>query len=254
MSPAGPDSFTPPGTPSDASAEIRATGTSDVGIVFTSMTARHADGADADYLRWHALDHCPEQFRLPGIRSSLRAVSTPQCRAVRAANDPSLDATDHVMTYFFTGIADLKGFGELGGALSRAGRMTCTLPPVQRAAALVLDRMAAPRIRVGADVLPWWPARGLYLLIEEEGAPALDGVTEVPGVAGLWRTATTVAPFADTAPGQQISYLFLDDDPVQVGERLRPSLTRRWESSRARPLLAAPFHTVVPHEWGRYLP
>ena len=34
-------------------------------------------GRDAEYLRWHTLDHRPEQHRLAGVRASLRLVSTP---------------------------------------------------------------------------------------------------------------------------------------------------------------------------------
>jgi hypothetical protein len=53
----------------------------------------------------------------------------------------------------------------------------------------------------------------------------------------------------------QITFLFLDDDPVAVAERIREPLLRRWEStSDLVPLLAAPFHLVIPFEWERYLP
>ena len=53
-----------PGTPSDDVADVLATGGGEVTTVFVSMSTRHPDGADADYLRWHTLDHRPEQHRL----------------------------------------------------------------------------------------------------------------------------------------------------------------------------------------------
>lgn len=245
--------FSPPGTPSDEAPDILATGRGDVTILFTSMSARHPDGGDAEYLRWHTLDHRPEQFRLPGIRSSLRIVSTPECRAVRAASDPSLDATDHVMIYFFTDTAPLEAFNDLAVALRQTGRMSYALPSVQLAVYDVQARVAAPRIRLGADVLPWWPAKGVYLLIEI-GAASLEGLTDVPGVAGIWQAAAAPTPYSSAEPDQRITYLFLDGDPVETGERLRPILRQRWERSGVRPLLAAPFYTLVPHEWDRYLP
>jgi hypothetical protein len=245
--------FSPPGAPSDEAAAILETGRSDINVIFTSMSARDPDGKDAEYLRWHTLDHRPEQFRLAGIRSSIRAVSTPECRAARAVSDPSLDATDHLMTYFFTDMGALQGFTDLAVALSQAGRMSYLLPSVQRAVYLTQERIAAARIKLGADVLPWWPAPGLYLLIEVGAAPS-DGLTDIPGVAGLWSAAAADTPVSDAGAEQQITYLFLDDDPVRVGERLRPILRRRWETSGVRPLMAAPFHTLVPHEWERYLP
>jgi hypothetical protein len=63
------------------------------------------------------------------------------------------------------------------------------------------------------------------------------------------------APYAtaDTT-GLQITYCFLDDDPAAVGERLRPVLASRWNREDVSPLLAAPFHTLVDYDWGRYLP
>ena len=66
-----------PGTPSDQITEVLATGRGDVTTLFVSMARRHPDGADAEYLRWHTLDHRPEQHRLAGVRASLRLVSTP---------------------------------------------------------------------------------------------------------------------------------------------------------------------------------
>jgi hypothetical protein len=115
--------------------------------------------------------------------------------------------------------------------------------------------VAAPRVKVGADVLPWWPAQGVYLLVERGEAEAAD-LAEVPGVAGAW-WATTVAstPLFSTAEmGQQITYCFLDDDPVDTAGRLAPSLEQRWSSGAVTPLFAAPFHTLVPHAWDRHVP
>jgi hypothetical protein len=125
------EAFSPPGAPSDEVPAILATGRGDITMLFTSMSARDPDGRDAEYLQWHTLDHRPEQYRLDGIRASLRLVSTPACRAARAASDPELDATDHVMTYFFTGTAPLQPFADLAVALSEAGRMSSPPPAVQ---------------------------------------------------------------------------------------------------------------------------
>jgi len=91
------------GTPSDDVAEVLATGRTDVTTVFLSMSARHPEGRDADYLEWHFLDHRPEQHRLASLRAAMRLVSTPECRAARAASGQRYDALDHVMTYFFAG-------------------------------------------------------------------------------------------------------------------------------------------------------
>jgi hypothetical protein len=243
------------GTPSDEIEDVLATGRGDITTLFVSMATRHPDGTDADYLRWHTLDHRPEQHRLSAVRASLRLVSTPPCRAERPPNDERFDAIDHVMTYFFTDKSGLKGFNELSTALGGANRKLPLLPPVQRGVYTVQSKAAAPRVKIGADVLPWWPARGVYVLLEAE-ASAPTSLVDVEGVAGVWSaTSRSVHSSLASAPaGQTISYCFLDGDPVITAKRLRPALEKRWSEGGIEPLFAGPFHVVVPHEWNRYVP
>src|SRR3984957_20988510 len=106
-----------PGTPSDEVAEVLPAGRGEITTLFVSIARRHPDGTDADYLRWHTLDHRPEQHRLSAVRASLRLVSTPECRAARAINGDRFGPVDHVMTYFFADIAGLYGFNALSSAL-----------------------------------------------------------------------------------------------------------------------------------------
>ena len=241
------------GTPSDAVPQILAEGRGGITTLFVSMAERHPDGADAQYLRWHTLDHRPEQHRLDSVRASLRVVSTPACRAARAASDARFDAIDHVMTYFFAGIGGLEDFNSLSKALSGAGRVPFVLRPVQRGVYDVETRVAAPRVKAGSDVLPRRPASGVYLLLEHGAAPAAQ-LTDVPGVAGLWSGSSVPTDFSTAGNGQQITFCFLDDDPVATAERLRPALEQRWALTGIQPLLAAPFYPIVPYEWDRHLP
>ena len=247
--------MTLPGIPSDEVAAVLATGRGDVSTLFVSMATRHPEGLDAEYLRWHTLDHRPEQHRLSAVRASMRVVSTPACRAARAASPDPFDAVDHVMTYFFTDVKGLKGFNELSTALGDAGRKLKLLPPVQRGVYDVANKVAAARIKAGADVLPWWPSRGVYLLLEQGDAPATD-LLAVDGVAGVWSATSRGVDrtLAGAESGQQITYCFLDDDPVSTAQRLRPVLEKRWSATGIEPLLAAPFRLVVPYEWDRYVP
>lgn len=238
-----------PGTPSDDVDAILATGRGDITTLFVSMATRHPDGADPEYLRWHTLDHRPEQYRLSYVRASLRLVSTPECRAARLVSEERFDAVDHVMTYFFTNSRGLQGFNELAVALRAAGRMLPLLPPVERGVYTVQNKHAAARIKVGADVLPWWPITGAFLLLEEGLATETGTLTDIRGVAGVWSTSTTAQP------SQHLTYCFLDDEPVGTATRLVPLLKSRWrDAPDTKPLLAAPFHIVVPYEWDRYVP
>jgi hypothetical protein len=244
-----------PGTPSDEVAEILAAGHGEITTLFVSMATRHPDGTDAEYLRWHTLDHRPEQHRLAAVRASLRLVSTPACRSARAISEGPLDAVDHVMTYFFTDQAGLRGFNELSKALGDAGRKLPLLPPVERGVYEVQTKAAAPRVKAGSDVLPWMPVRGAFLLVERGPAPVAP-LIEVDGVAGAWSGLSQAvdANLASAQANQTITYCFLDDDPIAVAERLRPALATRWAESDLQPLFAAPFFAVMPYEWDRYVP
>jgi hypothetical protein len=244
-----------PGTPSDDVADVLATGDGDITTLFVSMATRHPEGTDAEYLQWHTLDHRPEQHRLSAVRASLRLVSTPACRAARAVRHDRFDAVDHVMTYFFSDVAGMDGFLTLSTALGDAGRKLPLLPAVERGVYGVQSKVAAARVKAGADVLPWWPVRGVYLLLETHDAPTTE-LLGVKGVAGIWSTvAVDVGPaLASAAAGQQLSYCFLDEDPVETAASLRPVLEKRWRATGIEPLFAAPFHPVVPHEWTRYVP
>ena len=254
------------GRPSDDVPQILATGRSDITTVYLSMAARHPDGRDAEYIEWHGLDHEPDQHRLAALRASMRLVSTPACRRARAASEDRYDAVDHVMTYLFTDDSSFEVFDALNVAMTEAGRnpyhrgqpigvQIPAMPLLERGAYRVTGRVASRRIKVGADVLPWRPARGVYLLIEHGPAAPTD-LAEVPGVAGVW-TATGLPlepPYATTdLGGLQLTYCYLDDDPADTAERIRPLLAQRWDDALT-PLLAAPFHTVVRYDWGRYLP
>lgn len=242
------------GTASDELPQVLATGVTDVDMIFTSMSARDPSGRDAEYLEWHSLDHRPEQYRIAGLRHSLRLVSTPACRAARAFSDARHSAVDHVMTYFFAADAALDQFRALSEALV-GDRRPFRLPSVHANYFKLAGKVAARGALAGADVIPWRPARGVYLLVEQ-GLASPAALVEVAGVAGIWwhQGGKAPAPGFNDASGVQLSYCFLDQDPVQTAERLRRPLGLRWQAGGVVPLLAAPFYTLVPFEWTRYLP
>jgi hypothetical protein len=215
-----------------------------VTTLFVAMAGRDPDGRDAEYLAWHALDHRPEIHRLDTLRGAQRLVSTPACRAARAAGEDHYDGVDHVMTYLFADLGAVAALGDLGRSLAEAGRMSWRLPSVEIGVYDLVGTEAADRIDVGADVLPWRPVTGVYLVVEQGAAPA-GALTEVAGVAGAWW---------GTTQGRQITYCYLDDDPLTTAERLRPVLAQRWDAGQVVPRLAAPFLVPVDFDWGRHLP
>ena len=240
-------------TPSDLVPGVLDVGRTDVTTAFVAMAGRDPDRRDADYLAWHALDHRPEMHRIAALRGTQRLVSTPACRAARAVSDGIYDAVDHVMTYLFAGRGGLEAMGVLAGALGAAGRMPLRLPAVELGAYDLAGTAAAPRVLVGADVIPWRPARGAYVLVEQ-GVAAAGALTEVPGVAGTWWFRGEPASPPDDAAARQITLCYLDDDPVAVATQLRPALEARWADHPVVPRLAAPFLVPVEHDWARHLP
>jgi len=243
------------GTPSDDCPAILATGQTDARLIFLSLSEREAAGRDADYLAWHTMDHRPEQYRIAGLRHSLRVVSTPACRAARAASVGEFDRVDHVIAYLFTGPDSMPPFHALFKALCDNGRFEPKLPPVSFVVGDCTGRIAAPRVVVGADVVPWRPMLGAYLLIEEGRSPA-GNLVDVAGVAGAWwfDGIDCPSPFEGSSRGRQITLLFLDGDPLEVAAELGPRLAERWKEELVKGLLAAPFYAVVPFEWSRHLP
>ena len=243
------------GTPSDSLPDVLATGASDAEFVFLSFSGRDPDGRDAEYIAWHSLDHRPEQYRLTGIRNSIRLVSTPQCRAARAANAAPFDAADHIMTYQLADQSSMPAFTDLGAALDRGGRMTHRLPSVTYLTANRDGMLAAPRAVAGADTMPWRPALGIYVIIEE-GNMSPEALLDAPGVAGIWwwQGFAEASGMGVHSPGKQITYCFLDEDPVACAAGLGDLAKARWAEGAVTGLLAAPFYTVVPFEWGRHVP
>ena len=129
------------------------------------------------------------------------------------------------------------------------------MPPVERGVYEVQSKSAAPRVKIGSDVLPWLPVRGAFLLVER-GSASANPLVEVEGVAGVWSALSRKvdANLASAQGGQSITYCFLDDHPIATAERLRPVLAARWAEPSIEPHFAAPFFAVVPYEWDRYVP
>ena len=241
------------GTPSDQLPEVLATGTATIAYAFLSLSARDPQGRDAEYFEWHWMDHRPEQYRLANLRCSHRLVSTPECRAARAASAGDFDKVDHVMNYMFAD-DDLAEFSALGGALGRGGRMPHMLPSVGFVTGNLAGRAASAHAVAGRDVIPWRPSRGVYLIFEHgQSSPA--ELVDLPGVAGVWWYHGAQEPdFNSDSGGMQVTYCYLDEDPVACAGALGDAMRARWASGEVQGLLAAPFHTVEPFQWDRYLP
>ena len=240
-----------------------------VKVGFFSISHGATDGDDAGYLAWHQLDHMPEQYQLPGLLLGQRWASTAACEKVRAAAVDSWAETAHVVCYLMGNPVDetLDEFMTLGRVLAEKGRMAPALPRQYIGGLRLLEALAAPRTLVSDEVVPYRPHSGIYLIVEEPTGEVtqddylqllhtdvLPTLVSVPGVAGALTFGTTPAiRLPSFTPGSyRITTCYLDDDPATVGERLAPVLERIWEDAPVRPVLAAPFESMMIWDWDRF--
>lgn len=240
-----------------------------VKLGFFSLTGLAASGRDAEYLEWHALDHMPEQYALPGMLNGQRWRSTDGCRRSRAAETSELASVENVVCYLM-GEPDrqtLDQFVDLGRTLADKGRYPEVVPSRMLGAFELLGAHAAPRVLVSDEVIPWRPNLGVYLIIERivdrsaageflrwthrEGVPAL---LATPGVAGVWWFGTTPRLGHDTfTKGDfRVTVCYLDAEPGEVAASLGPIARARWDHSGVEPWLAAAFESVVRWDWQRF--
>jgi hypothetical protein len=221
----------------------------EVGFFSFTEVPHHADRA---YDEWHQLDHLPEQYQLPGIAHGERWAASPDCVAARLVDDELLGRASYVTLYLIGPPVDetIDAFGALGAELRAAGRFHEERTAVMAGGWRVTATATSPRLPITPAVIPWRPAAGVFVLVEEDSpdAPPADALLGVEGVAGAW----TFAPDPDLTRSwwlllpYRITVLWLDADPVAVTDALAPALHDRWSGGPARPVYAGPLRTLTP--------
>ena len=226
---------------------------------FFSFTEITDPAEHRSYNEWHQLDHLPEQFPLAGIVHGQRWVSTPACRAARVAGAADLDRVHYVTCYLMAEPIEetLDEFFALGAELHRLARFHRHRRAHLTGPFRIVGRVAAPRVLVSAEAVPFRAHRGVYVVVEElpsgDGPGAVDhGLHAVAGVAGVWTFASAdLTSSRWTAGARRITVCWLDDDVLEVSARLAP-IVDGWRE-RAAPgsnvSFAGPFETITPWEW-----
>jgi hypothetical protein len=235
----------------------------------------HAEGVDDDtYLRWHLLDHQPEQHVLPGLRQSTRWRTDDACLAARLVADDHLAAVRHAVAYLMGDPVDetLRAFLALAGHLREQDRMPYRAQSLLLGAMELVRAAAAPSAVVSAAAVPFRAHRGVLLVVEApvEGVDVgewerwvdgehLDALLAVDGVAGAYRYRTTDLAGVGPAQGQRygmpvwdpgdrtVTVVFCDDDPVATTGRAEALVRQRWDADVVLPELAAPLRSTVSH-------
>lgn len=235
-----------------------------VKAAFFSLTPPAPPDDDGSYLRWHLLDHMPEQYQLPGIQLALRYIADGEYPDHRIAGNGRLAEVGNFVNYLVGDPVERThwDFMELGPRLAEMGRFPEFRKYLQLRMPALLHWHAAPRIQVSDEVVPFRAHRGVVLLVEEPvgGSPPSDwlqwlhaenhpAILDVDGVAGLWMYGDTST--WDLHPNvrgdlQYATVVYLDgDDPLAVTEALRPIVEARWQSGAVRPLFAGPLRTMI---------
>jgi hypothetical protein len=211
-------------------------------VGFFSFTEVPADAEDA-YDRWHRFDHLPEQYAIDGVAYGQRWVATERCAEARLVDDPELRRARHLTLYLMTEPVGptLDEFARLAVELREAGRWFDRRSAAEFGAWRVDDRRAAPRVLVRAEVVPWRPATGAYVVVQrDDTAPVdLDVLVDIDGVAGSWSFSVdpTIQNPTWRRPSHRITFLWLDGDPVAAAAALAAPLA----ASRADIVHAGPY-------------
>jgi hypothetical protein len=245
-------------------------------VAFFSLTSGAVSGNDAAYLRWHLLDHLPEQYSIPGLRLGTRWRADDRCVALRAAVDDDLAPVRHAVSYLMADPVDetLAEFARLGRRLAEAGRYPEAATPHLLGALRREEAWSSPAALVSSDVVPFRAHRGVYLIVERPSSDDaierwlewhrtehVPAVLDVAGVAGVWAFRShpslgvgpeqgerygTAAPWD---PGRSlITLVYLDADVPATATALDPLVRERWASGDVVARLAGPFLSTVAYE------
>jgi hypothetical protein len=233
-----------------------------VKAAFFSFTPPAPPDGDGSYLRWHLLDHMPEQYQLPGIQLAQRYIADGDYLRSRIAGVGELEHVGNVVNYLVGDPVQQThdDFMELGPRLAECGRFPQRRPSLQLRMPALLSWYASPAALISAEVVAFRPHRGVLLVVEEptgtDTAAWLrwlhtdhhPAVLATPGTAGVWMYGSTdtwiLHPAAQGNP-QYVTVIYLDEDPLAVSKALAPQLKERWKSAAVRPLFAGPLRTMI---------
>jgi hypothetical protein len=207
------------------------------------------------YNEWHMLDHMPEQYTLPGIAWGQRWVSTPACRAARAASGPLLDPVHYLTLYLVVPPVEesLVDFFRLGQELRDLDRFHQHRHAHLAGAHDIVARAAADRVLISAAAVPFRPNRGVHVRVDQHGDEAwlagdhLRALVEVPGVAGAWVFRRRPGRRGDqprVEPPSHVTVAWLDGPPLVAADGIAGL-----PAGADEPVLDGPFERVEPYRW-----
>lgn len=191
-------------------------------------------GHHRSYNAWHLFDHLPEQLPLPGIAWGQRWVLAPQLARAGTAQPP-LDRVHYVTLYLLAEPLEqtLAAFRSLGRRLRAEDRFHLHRRSHLSGAMDVRSMHAAPRALVSAEAVPYRPNTGAHVCLTRDGAPPVERLLSVPGVAGVWTF---------TGMDMSLTWCWIDDDPTDVSDAIRDAAP-----TPPGALFTGTLHTIDPH-------
>jgi hypothetical protein len=230
-----------------------------VRVGFFSFTEVTDPAEHRSYNEWHQLDHMPEQYPIAGVAYGQRWVSTPACRRARAV-DSALLAPVHYMTLYLMGEpvdATLEEFRALGERLHAVGRFHQHRRSRLSGPFVITGVVAAPRVLISADAVPYRPNLGVYVVVRDGVAAAgqdgllAEALVGADGVAGVWTFATS-ARFDHHGwhPGNRtITVCYLDAGPLEAASELNALVSATVDDDSSPVVFAGPLETITPWLW-----
>ncbi len=223
-----------------------------VQIGFVSFTEVTRPDEHRAYNQWHLFDHLPEQLPITGIAWGQRWVLTPALRRHRTAAAP-LDRIHYVTLYLMGEPIEetLVAFMSLGQRLRDLDRFHQHRVSHLSGPVRVRSRLAAGRVLVSGEAIPYRPNTGVYVcLAGAEAAPSADAddaaLLHVPGVAGLWTFTGDPQVSPPALQPLRVTWCWLDGDPLEVAESIDRSSAA--DAHGAEPIFSAALAAVDP--WG----
>jgi hypothetical protein len=219
------------------------------------------------YNAWHQLDHLPQQFTLEGVRFGQRWVRSPECRAAEITGlvggaggageageaDPAatptptptptaLDRCQYMTLYLLQDEAALHRFTTLAQQLRQDGRFFSARTPHLSGPFDLEGQWVATRLKISADVVPFRPAEGIYVVV----GPPVDGAAMVAsheGVAGVWTFLSK---------GRSIAVAFIDGDLLHAAAELGRGVIQGGLTGHNRTPIewAGPLRRIDANQWG----
>ena len=226
-----------------------------------SLTPPAPADDDGSYLRWHLLDHMPEQYQLPGIALAHRWIADDELLDARLAADGPMGGLANLVQYYVTDPVEptLTEFMQLGGRLRELGRFPELRPSLGVRMLALQGWHSAPSALVSPQVIALRPHRGVLVLIEEPVAGIdtwlewvqrehLPDLLDVDGVAGagMYRTSDDwQLPDRVERDDVVVTVLYLDGDPAATTSAARDLVEQRWRTGAVHPRFAGPLRSMV---------